>query len=72
MMGTADELNGTPDDEINDYLVGETVKVKEGPFEGFSAVIEEVNKEKKKLKVTVKIFSRKTPLELDNSQVERE
>ena len=55
-----------------DYIVGETVKVNEGPFNGFTGVVEEVNKEKKKLKVSVKIFGRKTPLELDNSQVERE
>ncbi len=46
------------------YIVGETVKVTDGPFSGFSGVIEEVNTEKKKLKVMVKIFGRKTPLEL--------
>jgi transcriptional antiterminator NusG len=73
MLGTADELsNGSADDGINDYMVGETVKVNDGLFKDFSAVIEEVNREKKKLKVTVKLFGRKTPLELDNSQVERE
>ena len=44
----------------------------EGPFSGFSAVIEEVNNEKKKLKVMVKIFGRKTPLELGFMQVEKE
>ena len=54
------------------YHVGETVKVNYGPFNGFSGIIEEVNNEKKKLKVMVKIFGRKTPLELENSQVERE
>jgi len=43
-----------------------------GAFNGFIGEIEEVNREKKKLKVMVKVFGRKTPLELDNSQVERE
>ncbi len=71
MMGTADEMIDATD-EGNDYMVGETVKVTFGPFSGFSGTIEEVNREKKKLKVMVKIFGRKTPLELENSQVERE
>ncbi len=71
MMGQADELIDTADDG-NDFMVGETVKVTFGPFSGFSGTIEEVNREKKKLKVMVKIFGRKTPLELENSQVERE
>lgn len=71
MMGAADQLIDTTDDG-NDYMVGETVKVTFGPFNGFSGTIEEVNREKKKLKVMVKIFGRKTPLELENSQVERE
>lgn len=71
MMGTADDMIDTTD-EGNDYMVGETVKVTFGPFSGFSGTIEEVNRERKKLKVMVKIFGRKTPLELENSQVERE
>ena len=68
----ADEFIDLTDEGVNDYMVGETVKVNYGPFNGFSGVIEEVNAEKKKLKVMVKIFGRKTPLELENSQVERE
>ena len=52
--------------------VDETVKVIDGPFSGFSGVIEEVNSEKRKLKVMVKIFGRKTPLELAFTQVEKE
>lgn len=71
MLGKADELVDLTDDG-NDYMVGESVKVNSGPFNGFIGVIEEVNKEKKKLKVMVKIFGRKTALELENSQVERE
>ena len=70
MLGLADETHQIT--EESDYIVGETVKVNYGPFSGFSGVIEEVNAEKKKLKVMVKIFGRRTPLELENSQVERE
>ncbi|MBR1963900.1 MAG: transcription termination/antitermination factor NusG [Muribaculaceae bacterium] len=72
MMGMADQIVDLTTEGVNDYMVGETVKVIDGPFNGFDGVIEEVNAEKKKLKVMVKIFGRKTPLELDNSQVERE
>ena len=71
MLGAADEMQESNEDYV-DYCVGETVKVCYGPFNGFTGVIEEVNNEKKKLKVMVKIFGRKTPLELENSQVERE
>lgn len=72
MLGTADDLSEQADLEIQNYLVGETVKVNEGPFSGFNGVIEEVQREKGKLKVAVKIFGRKTLLELDNWQVVRE
>lgn len=54
------------------YEVNESVKVIEGPFSGFSGIIEEVNAEKHKLKVMVKIFGRKSPLELSFMQVEKE
>ena len=72
MLGTADELVEPTEDDENEFIVGETVKINEGAFIGFSGVIQEVNKERRKLKVMVKIFGRKTPLELENSQVERE
>jgi len=72
MLGAADEQQESDDDVLNDFIVGETVKVNFGPFNGFTGEIEEVNREKRKLKVMVKVFGRKTPLELDNSQVERE
>ena len=72
MMGVADASIEGDDDVLNDFIVGESVKVNFGPFSGFTGEIEEVNREKRKLKVMVKVFGRKTPLELDNSQVERE
>ena len=71
MLGNVEETELQDDIEIP-YVVDETVKVTDGPFSGFSGVIEEVNAEKKKLKVMVKIFGRKTPLELSFMQVEKE
>ena len=72
ILGKVDELADS-DEEINiPYIVGETVKVVDGPFNSFSGVIEEINEEKKKLIVMVKIFGRKTPLELSYMQVEKE
>jgi transcriptional antiterminator NusG len=53
------------------YLVGEAVKVVDGPFNDFDGVIEEVQEEKRKLKVMVKIFGRRTPLELNYNQVSK-
>jgi transcriptional antiterminator NusG len=72
ILGKVDELQETGEDFSAPFYVGESVKVNAGPFSGFSAVIEEVNNEKKKLKVMVKIFGRKTPLELGFMQVEKE
>jgi len=72
ILGRVDEL-AENDEEINvPFVVGETVKVIDGPFNGFNGTIEEINEEKKKLQVMVKIFGRKTPLELSFMQVEKE
>jgi len=54
------------------FRVGDAVKVIDGPFNNFSGFVQEVNEEKMKLKVMVSIFGRKTPVELDFSQVELE
>ena len=72
ILGTVDELQETGEELNIPYVEEETVKVTFGPFSGFSGIIEEVNSEKKKLKVMVKIFGRKTPLELGFMQVEKE
>jgi len=54
------------------FRLGEAVKVIDGPFNNFSGFVQEVNEEKMKVKVMVSIFGRKTPVELDFSQVELE
>lgn len=72
ILKKVDELAESPEKPMEPFMVGEPVKVTDGPFNNFSAIIEEVNEEKKKLKVMVKIFGRKTPLELNFSQVEKE
>ncbi len=72
ILGKVDEMS-EKGEEINiPFMIGEVVTVIDGPFNSFSGVIEEINEEKKKLKVMVKIFGRKTPLELNFTQVEKE
>ena len=71
MFGSAEESE-IVDEVAIPYIVNDTVKVTDGPFSGFTGVIEEVNTEKHKLKVMVKIFGRKTPLELSFMQVTKE
>jgi len=72
ILGKVDELAEMGEEMNIPFIIGESVKVIDGPFNSFSGVIEEINEEKKKLKVMVKIFGRKTPLELGFMQVEKE
>lgn len=72
ILGKVDELAESEEESTVPFVVGEVVKVTDGPFNSFSGIIEEINEEKKKLKVMVKIFGRKTPLELGFMQVEKE
>ena len=71
ILGKVDELS-ISDEFINiPFVIGETVKVIDGPFNSFHAEIEGIDEQKKKLKLIVKIFGRKTPLELSFMQVEK-
>ena len=72
ILGKMDELQEMGEGSDISFMVGQSVIVNEGPFKSFSGIIEEVNDEKKKLKVSVKIFGRKTPLELSYFQVKLE
>ena len=71
MLGTVDELAVQNENVAIPFVRGETVKVIDGPFNGFDGTIEKINEEKRKLEVMVKIFGRKTPLELNYMQVEK-
>ncbi len=71
MLGKVDELSVEDESVAIPYVVGETVKVVDGAFNGFDGTVEEVNEDKRKLKVMVKIFGRKTPLELSYMQVDK-
>ena len=71
LLGKVDELS-VKDENVNiPYTMGETIKVIDGPFNGFNGTVEKIFEEKRKLEVMVKIFGRKTPLELSFMQVEK-
>ena len=72
ILGRVDELSVMEEENEVPFFVGETVKVTDGPFSSFSGTIETVDNDRKKLTVSVKIFGRKTPLELSFMQVEKE
>ncbi|MBQ7999100.1 MAG: transcription termination/antitermination factor NusG [Bacteroidales bacterium] len=72
ILGRVDELIEKEEENVTPFVVGEAVKVTDGPFNGFDGTVEEVLEDKKKLKVMVKIFGRKTILELNFVQVVKE
>lgn len=72
ILGKVDEMTETGDTMNEPFLVGEDVKITDGPFNEFIGTIEEILEDKKKLRVTVKIFGRKTPVELNFMQVEKQ
>ncbi len=72
ILGKVDELEDEPQEIEIPYVVGESVKVIDGPFSGFSGVIEKIDDDKKKVTVSVKVFGRSTGLDLGFMQIEKE
>ena len=72
ILGRVDEMSEMEEEQEVPFVVGEVVKVTDGPFSSFQGTIESVNSEAKKLTVSVKIFGRKTPMELSFTQVEKD
>ena len=71
LLGRVDESQDAGEQMLEPYIVGETVKIVDGPFSDFVGDVQEINEEKKKLKVIVKIFGRGTEVELNFMQVEK-
>jgi transcriptional antiterminator NusG len=72
MLGKVDESQEVGESMIEPFIIGESIKIVDGPFNEFIGDIKEVNEEKKKLKVIVKIFGRGTEVELNFMQVEKQ
>ena len=72
LLGKIDEAIDSGESMMEPYIINESVKIIDGPFNDFVGNIEEINEEKKKLKVIVKIFGRGTEVELNFMQVEKQ
>jgi transcriptional antiterminator NusG len=72
ILGKVDEEMESGEKPDAHFIIGERVKVMDGPFSGFDGTVEEIFEERKKLKVMVKVFGRTTPLELNYVQVEKQ
>ena len=71
LLGKADEMLDAGEKIAEPFIINEDVKIVDGPFNDFIGTIEEINNEKKKLKVVVKIFGRRTPVEVSFMQIEK-
>jgi len=71
LLGKLDEVLGAGESMLEPFIINESVKIIDGPFNDFIGSIEEINEEKKKLKVVVKIFGRKQPVEVSFGQVDK-
>jgi transcription termination/antitermination factor NusG len=72
ILGKMDEMYEQVGEMTDPFIIGESVKIIDGPFSNFTGIIDSINEDKKKLNVEVKIFGRKTPVELSFIQVEKE
>jgi transcriptional antiterminator NusG len=71
ILGKMDELSMADEKTLDIYHIGENVKIIDGPFVGFVGSIDEVNNDKKRVKLGVNIFGRKTPIELEFNQIDK-
>ena len=71
MLGKVDQLSTQKENVAIPFNIGESIKVVDGPFNSFTVTIDKINEDKRKLQVMVKIFGRKTPVELSYMQVEK-
>ena len=69
ILGAIDSLADQDEETVTPFTVGEPIKITDGPFNGFEGTVEKIMDDKRKLVVTVKIFGRKTLVELNFAQV---